>query len=234
MNMLDILACPLDGSKLNQNLECEKGHKFLYNDGIYDFIMKDIKTEGILESIAPLYENLWAPLGFFITSFSSYYSLYKDAAKFLSAEKFLDIGTGPGKIFDYVSCKTCVGLDISLKFLSILKKKRGSRVIPVRGDAISLPFLSSSFDSVSSFLTLHMLDNPSLGIKEISRVLKKGGRCEIVVLVRSNVISTILSKWWKLNLKHKDYYISLLRENEFEILESKDLGPWSLFKCQKV
>lgn len=234
--MLNILACPIDGTKISPNLECEKGHKFMYNNGIYDFIMKDIEieTEGLLESIAPLYENLWAPLGFFITSFSSYSRLYQDAGKFLSSENFLDIGTGPGKIFEYVNCKTCIGLDISMKFLSILKKKRGDKVIAVRGDATSLPFSSSSLDTVSSFLTLHMLPNPSIGIKEISRVLKKGGNCEILVLVKSNYISTILSRWWKLDLKHKDYYISSLRENELKILENKDLGPWSLFKCQKI
>lgn len=232
--MLDIFACPIDGSKINEKLQCEKGHKFAYTNEIYDFILKDVKAEGLLESIAPFYESLWAPLGFFITSFTSYSGMFKDAGNFLSSERFLDIGTGPGKIFDYIDCKTCVGLDISLRFLSILKKKRGNKVIAVRGDARALPFQNSSFDSVSSFLTLHMLDNPSLGIKEISRVLKRGGKCEIVVLVKSNFVSEILSKWWKLDLKHKDYYINALNSNELEIIDMKNLGPWSLFKCRKT
>ncbi|ARM75711.1 class I SAM-dependent methyltransferase [Acidianus manzaensis] len=231
--MLDIFQCPIDGSRINADLECEKGHRFIYNSGIYDFVIKENKGEDILERVAPLYESIWAPLGFFITSFHSYSKLYEDAARFLSSKVFLDVGTGPGKIFDYIKCETCIGLDISVRFLTILKNKRGGKVIPVRGDALSLPILSSSVDSISSFLTLHMLSNPSLGIKEISRVLKKGGKCEILVLVKSNYISKLLSKWWKLDLKHKDYYISSLKENELHIVENKDYGPWSLFKCQK-
>ncbi|AWR97067.1 methyltransferase domain-containing protein [Acidianus sulfidivorans JP7] len=232
--MINIFQCPIDGTKINENLECEKGHKFVYNNGIYDFIMKNVKSEDILETVAPLYENLWAPLGFFITSFHSYSKLYEDAAQFLSSKVFLDIGTGPGKIFDYIKCENCIGLDISMKFLTLLKNKRGNKAIAVRADATSLPFINSSIDSVSSFLTLHMLSNPSLGIKEISRVLKKDGKCEILVLVKSNYISKFLGKWWKLELKHKDYYISALQENELNIIENKDLGPWSLFKCKKI
>ncbi|MCY0874427.1 methyltransferase domain-containing protein [Acidianus infernus] len=226
--------CPYDGTPVNDKLECGKGHKFMYHDGIYDFLVNsDVKGDKLLERIAPIYDKIWAPLGFFLTSFYSYNKIFKDAGEFLSSQSFLDIGTGPGIIFKYVKCEYCVGLDISTKFLSILKKKF-SHVIAVRADAISLPIESASMDSVSSFLVLHMLSNPSLAIKEISRVLKPNGRCEILVLVKSNFISSFLSKWWKIELRHKDYYLSAIRENKLTLLESKKYGPWLLLKCKKT
>ncbi len=225
--------CPYDGTPVNDNLECQKGHKFMYHDGIYDFLVNSsVKGDALLERVAPVYDKIWAPLGFFLTSFSSYNEIFKNAGEFLSSQNFLDIGTGPGTIFKYVKCEYCIGLDISVKFLSILKKKF-SQVTAVRADATSLPIESSSMDSVSAFLVLHMLNNPSLGIKEIARVLKPNGKCEILVLVKSNIISTFLSKWWKIELRHKDYYISAIEENKLSLLESKKYGPWLLLKCKK-
>jgi len=79
-----------------------------------------------------------------------------------------------------------------------------------------------------------MLENPALGIKEISRVLKNEGKCSIGVLVRGNTISSILSKWWKIDLKYQDYYISNLKDSGLNIIEYKTLGPWRIFKCKKL
>ncbi len=229
---LEILVCPIDKTPLNENLICEKGHKFQIIDGIYDFIGKDIETDRILETVAPFYENVWAPLGFLLTTGNTYSTILRNSSDFVQGNTLLDIGTGTGKIFDFARCNTCIGLDVSIKFLKILKQKR-SNVVAIRGDARSLPIKSESIDGISSMFVLHMLENPALGLKEISRVLKNGGKCSIGVLVRGSVISSILGKWWKIDLKYQDYYISNLKDNGLEIIEYKTLGPWRIFKCKK-
>ncbi|WP_048100250.1 class I SAM-dependent methyltransferase [Candidatus Acidianus copahuensis] len=228
----EIFACPIDGSSLDDSLTCEKGHKFSYNNGIYDFINQDYKADKLLESVAPIYEQIWAPFGFFLTSALSYNSLLKKIGSIMSSEVVLDIGTGTGRLFDFTNCKTCIGMDISNKFLYILKQKR-SKVIAVHGNAETLPIKSASVDSVSSILVIHMLKNPQVAIKEISRVLKNRGKCAIVVLISNGFISRILSKWWKINPKDDNYYVATIKEFSLKIKEKQIMGPWELFICEK-
>ncbi|TRM97185.1 class I SAM-dependent methyltransferase, partial [Sulfolobus sp. E1] len=139
-----IFICPIDGSKIDDNLICEKGHKFnLIDNGIYDFLPSNvkIKTDQMLERIIPIYENLWAPLGMFITGRTSYSNFLRNIAEFISGGVVVDVGTGTGKIFDLLKCDRCIGIDISLNFLKYMKKKRKD-VIAVRGDASNLPIKS--------------------------------------------------------------------------------------------
>lgn len=136
------LVCPQDKLPLTSDLKCPKGHVYRQIDGIYDFLLGEPKNSDVLEKVAPFYEGIYAPLGFLITGRTRYSTILREAGFYSSGEEFLDIGTGPGKIFDYVSCQQCYGLDISLRFLRILKRNR-KNVTPIRGDAMSLPFLMS-------------------------------------------------------------------------------------------
>ncbi|WP_338600351.1 class I SAM-dependent methyltransferase [Sulfolobus tengchongensis] len=230
-----IFACPIDKTNINDNLECEKGHRFnLIDDGIYDFLLKDVKTDRLLERIVPIYENIWAPLGILITSGKTYSFLLSEIANFIEGEVIIDVGTGTGKIFDFLRCSTCVGIDVSIRFLKYLKRKR-SKVVAVRGDANNLPLKSGIADGVSSTLVLHMLSNPSFAIKEINRVLKPNGRCSVIVLGNVNsTMAKILSRWWNVSLRHYDYYVNLFLENSLKVVERKELGPWEIIKCVKI
>ncbi|BDB97293.1 class I SAM-dependent methyltransferase [Saccharolobus caldissimus] len=230
-----IFACPIDGTELNDSLVCEKGHTFRIIDSeIYDFLLKDMKSSELLEKIAPIYERIWAPLGMILTAHMSYSKLLKSIANFINGNIVIDVGTGTGKIFDFINCDKCLGVDISLKFLKYLKKKR-SKVIAIRSDASNLPIKSNIADGVSSTLVLHMLPNPSFAIKEISRVLKPNGKCSIVVLANTNsIMGRVLAKWWRINLRHYDYYANLLLSNSLKIIERRDLGPWILINCVKT
>ncbi|TRM87963.1 class I SAM-dependent methyltransferase [Sulfolobus sp. E3] len=232
-----IFICPIDGSKIDDNLICEKGHKFnLIDNGIYDFLPSNvkIKTDQMLERIIPIYENLWAPFGMFITGRTSYSNFLRNIAEFISGGVVVDVGTGTGKIFDLLKCDRCIGIDISLNFLKYMKKKRKD-VIAVRGDASNLPIKSNIADGVSSTLVLHMLPNPHLAIKEISRILKPKGKCGIAVLANvDSLMAKILSKMWKVNLRHYDYYINLLLSNSLQVVQRKEFGPWVIIKCIKA
>ncbi|QKQ99656.1 class I SAM-dependent methyltransferase [Metallosphaera tengchongensis] len=225
-------VCPLDRLPLDKDLKCPRNHQFKFDDGVYDFLGYEPKNNDVLEKVAPLYEGVWAPLGFLITGRSSYSKMLKDAAHYANAREFLDVGTGPGKIFDYVDCRECYGLDISRKFLKILKAKRPN-VISVRGDAKALPFPDESFSGVSSIFVIHMLDEPSKALSEISRVLRRGGKCSIGVLTSRGSVANLLSKWWKLELKAESFYIGSLENLNLRIYGSSHMGPWTIFKCQK-
>ncbi|MGC9106437.1 MAG: class I SAM-dependent methyltransferase [Thermoprotei archaeon] len=233
MNSEDVLGlfrCPIDGSRIIAKWRCEKGHEFREEEGIVNFLMKDVKTHDVLEKVAPFYETVWAPLGLTLTAGTTYSSIMKSAASVMG-EKHLDVGTGSGKLFDFAKCKTCVGLDISLKFLRYLKRKRPN-VLVVRGDARNLPFSDNAFDSVSSLFVIHMLDDPIQAIKEIARVLKPNGRGVIIVMSDNNFIDRALANWWGLKLRSYDYYLGSL-STYFDVKSAKKMGAWSYFEIAK-
>ncbi|BCS91713.1 Ubiquinone/menaquinone biosynthesis C-methyltransferase UbiE [Metallosphaera sp. J1] len=226
-------VCPVDRLPLSNDLKCPKGHAYRVVDGIYDFLQQEPKSNDILEKVAPLYEDVWAPLGFLITGKATYSSVLRDVASHSSGREFLDVGTGPGKIFEYVKCENCYGLDISLKFLRILKERR-PRVIAVRGDAVSLPFGDESFDGVTSMFVIHMFPDPSKPVSEISRVLKRNGKCTMGVLTRRGRIAELLSKWWKLELRPESFYVGISERFELKTSSIRQMGPWSLINCVKT
>lgn len=230
-----IFSCPIDGSDVNEKLECEKGHRFnVIEDQIYDFLLKDIEVDKLLARVIPVYESVWAPLGLLFTSGKTYASFLRAIGEFIDGDLVVDVGTGTGKIFDFLNCKTCIGIDVSLRFLTYMKRKR-PKVIAVRADANNLPLKSGIADGISSTLVLHMLSNPSFAIREMYRVLKSNGKCSIAVLANVNsLIAKILSRWWKVNLRHYDYYINFLQENSLKVVERKELGPWEVINCIKI
>jgi ubiquinone/menaquinone biosynthesis C-methylase UbiE len=230
----NIFSCPIDGSRVDPNtLICEKEHRFYKVNGYYDFVLKDVKVDDVLEKVAPLYENLWAPIGMFLTSHRTYDSIMREISDFVSGEVVVDVGTGPGRLFDFVKCSTCVGVDLSTKFLLMLVNKR-KNIIAVKGNALGLPIANEVADGVSSSFVLHMLPNPSVAIKELSRITKRGGHVAVTVLANKNAISSFLSKWWKLEIKSKDLYLSYFKENGIQVNETKDMGPWVMIKGTKI
>ncbi len=226
------LVCPVHRTILSSDLECPAGHRYTFVNGIPDFVGTP-NVPDLLERVAPFYESLWAPLGMLVTARRTYSSILKEAGSFTKADTYLDIGTGTGKIFDYVPCSDCVGLDLSLRFLEILKSKR-SKVRVIRGDATSLPFPSESFQGVNSMLVLHMLNEPAVGISEISRVLVKGGRCSVGVLVEGGFLSSFLSSWWKLRPRTQEYYEKALEGHGLKVVHMERIGPWAFIKCEKL
>ena len=102
----------------------------------------------------------------------------------------LDIGCGNGR-----DCKTlidngvrAIGLDSSEKIIQIASKNVNTEF--VAGDATNLQFKDESFDNILCIAMLHHLGSENKRIralKEISRVLKKDGRC-------------LISIWWKRGL----------------------------------
>jgi len=87
--------------------------------------------------------------------------------------RVLDVGCGTALLAERVSESFYVGLDVSKGMLNkAMKRKRGLAEL-VLGDARSLPFRSSSFDSCYSFTVLQNVPEPERVLEEMGRVCKK-------------------------------------------------------------
>jgi ubiquinone/menaquinone biosynthesis C-methylase UbiE len=97
---------------------------------------------------------------------------------------FVDIGIGSGKmtrmVAEYFSkSKTIIGVDINDSFLEFAKSKAKNNNLEqieyMQGNIYKLPLKDNSVDFVWSRFVFEYLKDPLLALKEIRRVLKKGG-----------------------------------------------------------
>lgn len=132
----------------------------------------------------------------------------------------IDIGCGNGRHLAYMAkkCEFAVGIDSSLKMIEISKEKTEEmdNVILVCGDACSLPFKENFFDFAIFVASLHNIkgrENRIMALKELMRVLKKGGKA-------------IISVWAKWQDRWKKYFL----KDFFYFLHGREHGdiyiPW--------
>lgn len=102
-------------------------------------------------------------------------------------ETVLDLATGTGRFARPVAQRLkqgkIVGLDQALAMLKVAREQKEPipRYLQVAGVADSLPFRDSSFDCAFVSFAFHHFGQPSLAVvREISRVLKRGGRFMVV------------------------------------------------------
>lgn len=119
-----------------------------------------------------------------------------------SSARILDVacGTGDLSLTLFESCKArIVGVDFCRPMLEIASSKalkRGSDVLFIEGDALSLPFLDSSFEAATIAFGLRNLASVENGFAELYRVLKPGGR--VVVLEFSKPTVPLLRSVFKI------------------------------------
>lgn len=140
-------------------------------------------------------------------------------------DKILDVATGTGD-FAILSAKMLrpsklIGIDLSEGMMDIGKKKvaaekLGNTISFVKGDCLALPFADESFDAVTSAFGIRNFENLDKGLKEMYRVLKKGGALCIIELTTPvcflmkqlfKIYShTILPMYGRIISKDKDAY----------------------------
>lgn len=146
-----------------------------------------------------------------VLKFSSLFSLHEplmgqlfrsgrfDASRF---DRILDVGSGAGQIIRHL-LKTArddaqiVGFDLSPEMLRRARGRlKSDRPFFVAADMMHLPFRDESFDCITCGYVLEHLPDPSPGLKEFARVLKKGGTA--LLLVTEDSLSGLLtSHTWK-------------------------------------
>jgi demethylmenaquinone methyltransferase / 2-methoxy-6-polyprenyl-1,4-benzoquinol methylase len=109
-----------------------------------------------------------------------------------SHSRILDVATGTGDLAILAASldpDEIVGVDIAEKMLQVGRvkiEKRGlSSLIKLKhGDAEQLPFSEKSFDAAMVAFGVRNFEDLSAGLKDISRVLKPGGRLVVLEFSR--------------------------------------------------
>jgi len=100
--------------------------------------------------------------------------------------KFLDVGTGTGRMLELASAYTgeLDGIDQSREMLAVARtnlEKAGVKNYKIHsGDMYHLEFPNDEYDVVCMHQVLHFADEPSRAIAESARVLQPGGRLIII------------------------------------------------------
>lgn len=108
--------------------------------------------------------------------------------------RVLDIGTGPGYLLRHLACKRpdldLWGVDFDCRMIRLARREANvalSCSTPshfVVADAQALPFRGEAFDQIVAAFTLHIWPEPVIGLTEMRRVLRPGGRAWIYEMNR--------------------------------------------------
>lgn len=137
-----------------------------------------------------IYERLWRPVLFF--GFTLRNTADEDRQKLrlldlTAGERVLDVACGPGNTTRSLVTEVgpdglVVGVDSSATMLAqaVLETPPGDPVGYVRADGADLPFDSGTFDAVTCYGALYLMDDPFGSLREMIRMLKPGGRIAVL------------------------------------------------------
>lgn len=160
----------------------------------------------MFDKIAPYYDLLNAVLSAGIDTIWRRKTIAK--LQDINPKNVLDIATGTGDlaietIRQFPDAKV-VGLDISVEMLEIGKKKitkkeLGTKINMVTGDSENLEFESNHFDGVTAAFGVRNFGNLKVGLQEMHRVLKPGGKVVILEFSKPKVfpIKQIYNAYFK-------------------------------------
>ena len=106
-------------------------------------------------------------------------------------DHILEIGFGPGIAVEAVAQRATNGLvagvDFSATMVALASQRnvgaiRAGCVDLRKGDAAHLPFADAAFDQAYSIHSIYFWPEPAAALREIHRVLKRGGRLILTVL----------------------------------------------------
>lgn len=134
----------------------------------------------------------------------------------LNPRKVLDLGCGNGNVLKLLNENMdakLYGLDLSDKMILQAKKKLGNNAHLSVGDAENLPYNDNEFDAVICNASFHHYTKPHAVLKEIKRILRKGG-----ILVLGD--PTAPFNWY---LKILNHFLKYSDSGDFKIYSRKEI-----------
>lgn len=128
--------------------------------------------------------------------------------KVLQPQEVLDIATGTGDVammtYKMLRPKKIIGIDISTGMLEMGRKKVAvppyySHIELLEGDSEAIPFEDNRFDAITVAFGVRNFENLELGLKEMLRVLRPGGKA--VILEFSKPRFWLAEKFYQLYMK---------------------------------
>lgn len=108
----------------------------------------------------------------------------------VECSRILEVGVGTGKSFPYYPADAEItAIDLSDKMLARARDKAQRQKVPVRlqqMDVQHLEFADNTFDSVTASFVFCSVPDPLLGLAEVKRVCKPGGKVVLLEHVLSD------------------------------------------------
>ncbi|MCZ9955677.1 class I SAM-dependent methyltransferase [Brachyspira hyodysenteriae] len=171
-----------------------------------------------------------------------YYSKYgkiscnymSEYLKNIDYNKLLDIGCGTGYLINmlkkYKATAEFYGLDLSEEMINISKSKNIKDAEFILGSANKLPFNDNTFDIVTCIQSFHHYPYPDEAMKEVYRVLKKGGIYilsdtgvgGIAAWIDNNILFKIM-KSGDCRTENKEGISKRMLKNGFDVIDKKQI-----------
>jgi len=140
--------------------------------------MEDKTTNAIkrrYDRIAPFYDMMEGPI-----ERSGYSRWRKLLWSEVEGKEILEVGVGTGKNFPYYPPGVNItAVDFSIKMLEVAQKRAAKENVKVnlrQMDVQNLEFADNTFDSIVGSFIFCSVPDPVLGLREVKRVLKQGGK----------------------------------------------------------
>ncbi len=165
--------------------------------------MLDNSSERRKEEIARMFDSIVERYEFLnhLFSFNRDRMWRRETVK-LAFGRVLDIACGSGEMVELLlknpRVEYVVGLDLSWQMLEYARRKRNfPRSAYVMGDAENLPFADETFDSITIAFGIRNFPDKLKSLREMHRVLRRGGRILIVDMVGAEGILRPLYDFYK-------------------------------------
>jgi ubiquinone/menaquinone biosynthesis C-methylase UbiE len=150
-----------------------------------------------------------------------------------TTSSILDVGTADGemlhRVATYFNIKYAVGIDISEQSIEIANQLKNIKVF--LGNFINLPFKDGVFDLLLGCAILEHIDDIDAVLKELHRVLKKGGLfCVTLPNPFFDWINSHLTKTYHVRRYRLKTIIRLVEGYRFKVVKSGHFMLWPFWQ----